>query len=176
MLWLQNLHPSTGLSFAFSETVTLGSISEHRYSLYARRELLELHDGTLGARMLRMPVPYDIQERAFAFSCQIIEFCRQLRRSDDVTRRMSWQLLDAATGIGANLEEADAGQTKRDFIAKTSIARKETAESRYWLRLIAFAEPEMSPKTTPLVDESHQILKILTTIIKRAESNPNRGH
>ena len=89
---------------------------------------------------------------------------------------MTWQLFSAATAIGANLEAAAAGQTKRDFLAKASIARKETAESRYWLRLIAFAEPKMAEKTTPLVDESHQILKILTTIIKKAESNPDRGY
>jgi four helix bundle protein len=90
-------------------------------------------------------------------------------------RRLSWQLLDSGTSVGANLREADAGQTKRDFIAKTSIARKESAESSYWLRLIAFAQPGMVQQTVPLIDESDQIFKILTTIIRRAESNPDRG-
>ena len=112
--------------------------------------MAQTSDGTVGATHALMPAPYDIQERTFAFSCQVIEFCRQLHRSDDVARRMSWQLLGAATGIGANLEEADAGQSKRDFIAKASIARKEAAETRYWLRLIAFAEPKTREKATPL--------------------------
>jgi four helix bundle protein len=88
---------------------------------------------------------------------------------------LSWQLLKAGTSIGANMEEADAGQTKRDFIAKTAIARKESRESRFWLRLIAFAEPGSRADAEPLIDESGQIYRILTTIIMKAESNPDRG-
>jgi four helix bundle protein len=122
-----------------------------------------------------MDMPYNIQKRTFLFACRIITFCRRLASADPIVRRLSWQLLDAGTSIGANLEEADAGQTKRDFIAKTSIARKESTEARYWLRLIAFAEPRIDPETIPLIDESHQLLKILTTIIKNAESNRRRG-
>jgi four helix bundle protein len=120
-------------------------------------------------------VPYDIQERSFLFACQVITFCRRLQTGDLVVRRLSGQLLSSGTSVGANLEEADAGQTKRDFIAKASIARKESAESRYWLRLIAFAEPGMAQQTVPLIDESHQIFKILTSIIRKAESNTERG-
>jgi four helix bundle protein len=119
---------------------------------------------------------HDIQARTFEFACRIIEFCPNLAGSDYVIRRLSSQLLDAGTSIGANLEEADCGQTKRDFIAKAAIARKESAETRYWLRLIAFAQPAMRPKAAPLIEESHQVLKILTKIIKNAESNPGRGH
>ncbi len=122
-----------------------------------------------------MTPPYDIQDRSFAFACDVIVFCRRLRPVDDVVRRLSWQLLDAGTSIGANLEEAGAGQTKRDFIAKTAISRKECAESRYWLRLITFAEPKMTPHAAPLIDESSQMFKILTTIIMNAEANPGRG-
>jgi four helix bundle protein len=77
---------------------------------------------------------HDIHARVFTFACKIIEFCRHLAGSDYVIRRLASQLLNAGTSIGANLEEADAGQTKRDFIAKVAIARKESAEARYWLR------------------------------------------
>jgi TIGR02436 family protein len=108
-------------------------------------------------------------------ACRIIEFCRTLARSDYVIHRPASQLLHAGTSLGANVEEADSGQTKRDFIAKAAIARKESAETRYWLRLIAFAQPTVTPKAAPLIEESHQILKILTKIIKNAESNPGRG-
>ena len=121
-----------------------------------------------------MSPPYAIQERSFAFACDVIGFCRQLPRMDDVLRRLSWQLLDAGTSIGANIEEAQAGQSKRDFIAKNAIARKEAKESGFWLRLIVFAEPKMKANATPLIDESTQIYKILTTIILNAESNPDR--
>jgi len=122
-----------------------------------------------------MSARHDIQPRTFALACRIIDFCREFAGSDYVIRRLGSQLLDAGTSIGANLEEADAAQTKRDFIAKAAIARKESAETRYWLRLIAVAQPEVRPQAEALIDESHQILKILTTIIKNAESNPGRG-
>ena len=56
-----------------------------------------------------MTPPYDIQDRSFAFACDVIVFCRRLRPVDDVGRRLSWQLLDAGTSIGANLEEEGAG-------------------------------------------------------------------
>ena len=58
-----------------------------------------------------------------------VTFCRRLNTADPVLRRLSWQLLDAGTSVGANLEEADAGQPKGDFIAKAAIARKESAET-----------------------------------------------
>jgi len=87
--------------------------------------------------------------RSFEFACDVIVFCRKLPHPDDVLRRLSWQLLDAGTSIGANLQEAVAGQTKRDFIAKASIARKESRESGFWLRLIAFAEPTMRKHADP---------------------------
>ena len=122
-----------------------------------------------------MTPPYDIQERAFAFACDVIVFCRKIRRPDDVVRRLLWQLVDAGTSIGANLEEADAGQTKREFIAKTATSRKESKESTFWLRLIAFAEPSIKPDAALLIDESTQIYKILTSIILNAESRPDRG-
>jgi four helix bundle protein len=122
-----------------------------------------------------MEPPYDIQDRSFLFGCRIISFCRELSIGDAVTRRLSWQLLNAGTSVGANLEEADAGQTKPDFIAKVSIARKECGEARYWLRLVAFAEPSASPAVAPLLDESGQLVRILTTIIKNAQSNTGRG-
>ena len=122
-----------------------------------------------------MDKPYDIQERSFLFACEIVTFSRRLSRADWVTRRLLLQLLDAGTSIGANLEEADAGQTKRDFIAKTSIARKESGESRYWLRLIAFAEPRFRSEMAPLFDESRQLVSILNTIVKNAQRNSGRG-
>ena len=109
--------------------------------------------GTIGAAPTPMEPPStSIQDRSFLFGCRIISFCRELSIGDAVTRRLSWQLLNAGTSVGANLEEADAGQTKPDFIAKVSIARKECGEARSWLRLIAFAEPSASPAVAPLLE------------------------
>jgi four helix bundle protein len=114
--------------------------------------------------------PYDIQERTFEFSVQIVQFCRDLWKANPVTRRIGWQLLDAATSTGANMQEADAGQSRKDFISKTGIARKESRESVYWLRLIAATDLEQRPRALPLLDEARQISRIITAIKKNAEA------
>jgi|SRR5678810_335232 hypothetical protein len=106
---------------------TLRQILLHSHCLHAKP--FKIFDGSKPAIPVGMSPSYDVQERSFAFACDVIGFCRKLPRTDDALRRLSWQLLAASASIGANLEEADAGQTKADFIAKPSIARKE------WRRL-----------------------------------------
>jgi len=78
----------------------------------------------------------DIRERAFAFAVRIIKLCKFLEQHSDVSKSVIDQLLDAGTSVGANLEEAVAGQSKADFIHKNSISLKEARESNFWLRLI----------------------------------------
>ena len=75
-----------------------------------------------------------IQQKTFDFSIKIILLYKQLLEQKEFV--ISKQLLRSATSIGANVEEALAGQTKRDFIAKMSIASKEARETKYWLRLL----------------------------------------
>jgi four helix bundle protein len=119
--------------------------------------------------------PYDIQERTFLFAKEVVEFCRSVTNAHPVTRQLSWQLLDAATSVGANMEEADAGQSKPDFISKIAIARKEGREAVFWLRLIAATDPVCRRSIPPLLDEAKQIAAIISSIKKGAESNPHRG-
>ena len=118
-----------------------------------------------------METPYNIQERTFAFAVRIVNFCRTLGTAHPVTRTLSWQLLDSATSTGANMEEADAGQSRRDFIAKTAIAKKEARENVFWLRLIAATDLQQRPAVIPLLDEAKQIARIITAIKKSAERN-----
>ena len=110
----------------------------------------------------------DIHERVFEFACRIVRlhdwFCRQRRGN----RNLINQLLDAGTGIGSNLEEARAGQSRADFVAKARVALKEARESHYWLRLIEQSGSVSPTKIHPLVEEANEIVAILTTIIKKA--------
>jgi four helix bundle protein len=122
-----------------------------------------------------MEPPYDIQERTFVFAVQVVNFCRELCDAHPVSRRLSWQLLDAATSTGANMEEASAGQSKPDFVSKTAIARKEARESIYWLRLLAATDARCRSAVPPLLDEAKQIAAIISAIKRKAESNPDRG-
>jgi four helix bundle protein len=119
--------------------------------------------------------PYDIQDRAFLFATEIIDFCNPAVPPGLIVRELTRQLLRAGTSIGANLVEADAGQTKPDFRAKVSISRKEARETRYWLRLIVHAEPKLKERAAPLIDESRQLIGILGAIKRNSERSQRRG-
>ena len=110
----------------------------------------------------------DIHERTFEFACRIVRlhdwFCRKRRGS----RTLINQLLDSGTGIGSNLEEAKAGQSRADFVAKARVALKEARESHYWLRLIERSAAVAPHRIHPLVVEANEIVAILTAIIKKA--------
>src|SRR5215218_6434994 len=75
-----------------------------------------------------------IKTKTFDFALSIIGLYKQMQEKKEYV--ISKQLLRSSTSIGANVEEAEAGQTKKDFIAKMSIAAKEARETHYWLRLL----------------------------------------
>ena len=75
-----------------------------------------------------------IQQKSFAFALQIIQLYKQLLAQHEYV--LSKQLLRRGTSIGANVEEASAGQSRKDFLAKMAIVSKEARETRYWLRLL----------------------------------------
>jgi len=81
-----------------------------------------------------------ITDRSFEFAVRVVKLCKYLEAQDRVSRTLANQLLRSGTSIGANVEEAQAGQSKADFIAKMSIARKEARETHYWLRLLKESE------------------------------------
>ena len=81
------------------------------------------------------PKPAPIGERTIAYSVRMFRLYRLLAR-DSAGRLIARRLLRSATSVGANAREAQAGQSRADFIAKTSVAHKEATQSRYWLRLI----------------------------------------
>src|SRR3989339_1404411 len=77
----------------------------------------------------------DIDKRTYELSLRIIRLCRAMD-GDRVGRVLVSQVLQSGTSIGANVREAQGGQSRKDFIAKMSIARKESMETVYWLCLI----------------------------------------
>jgi four helix bundle protein len=117
----------------------------------------------------------DITERSFQFAVRIVKLCEHLDSSTGVSRTLANQLLRAGTSIGANVEEAQAGQSKADFISKLSIANKEARETLYWLKLLIASEIVEESKLLPLCDEANQLVSILTTIIKNARENSELG-
>jgi four helix bundle protein len=124
------------------------------------------------------PAP-NIAERTVAYSLRLIALYRALE-PDGAGRILGRQLLRSGTSIGANVHEAQGGQSRPDFIAKMSIAYKEARESAYWLRLIAEAKLVAPPALRDLVDETAQLTKILSSILLsskygKRESSANHG-
>lgn len=87
---------------------------------------------------------------------------------------LSKQILRSATGIGANIEEALAGHSKKDFLAKVIISDKEARETRYWLRLIKHSNL-ISFSIDDLLVEVIEIINILSAIIKTTKKNLGIG-
>ena len=117
----------------------------------------------------------DLRVRSFHFTVDVIQLSRAHLMSDPIIRRLAYQLLDCSGSLGANLEESGAGQTKPDFIAKQFVALKEARESRFWLRVITAAYPALAPKLAAQLQESNELVAMVTASVKTAKSNPHRG-
>jgi len=114
-----------------------------------------------------------IQELTFDFSLKIIELYKLLLDHKEFV--ISKQLLRSATSIGANVEEANAAQTKKDFITKMSIASKEARETKYWLRLLD-RSLIIKHDYSPYLNSIEHIINILTKIVKTSQENLSTGH
>ena len=112
----------------------------------------------------------DIRERAFLFACRIVKLYQFLAKQKGAGEVLGRQVMRSGTAVGANLEEAKAGQSKADFISKCSIALKEARETYYWLQLLVKTEVVPVEKLNDLVKESNELVAILTTIVKKSRS------
>src|SRR4030065_1502421 len=83
---------------------------------------------------------YDLEERTAKFGEDIIEFCKSINQ-DAITKPIISQLIRSGTSVGANYMEANAASSKKDFKNKIYICKKETQETKYWLRMMAQCEP-----------------------------------
>lgn len=110
----------------------------------------------------------DITERTVAYSLRIIKLYRELEK-DDIGCILGKQTVRSGTSIGANIHEAQGGQSKADFIAKISVAYKEARETAYWLRIIKEAKLITPLRLTDLVNETEQIIKIIASILLTAK-------
>jgi four helix bundle protein len=118
--------------------------------------------------------PPGILERSFGFAVRIIKLCQYLDERPGVGRVLMPQILRAGTSIVSNVEEAQAGQSRADFISKMSIALKEARETRIRLRLLAASDVVSTRRLDPIVKESEEIMRILGAIVvssKRGSSD-----
>ena len=109
-----------------------------------------------------------IKAKSFKFSLEIIELYKALNEEKEYI--LSKQLLRSGTSIGANIVEAEAAQSKADFISKMSIASKEARETEYWLMLLQ--ESGLTKlDLTYLIEEVGAIIRIVTSIAKTSREN-----
>jgi four helix bundle protein len=106
----------------------------------------------------------NIHDRIYKFVISAIKFSNELSKNPS-NNVIIHQFIKSATSMGANDQEADGTQSKRDFIAKYSIVKKETKETIYWLKLISDTNPNKSITAILLIEEATEILKIISTII-----------
>ena len=111
-----------------------------------------------------------IQKKSFDFALSIIALCRQMQSECEWV--LSRQLLKSGTSIGANWEEAEAAQSRADFLSKMSIASKKARETRYWLRLLHASELTTLNVQTEL-SQVEEIVRLLTAIVKTTSQSPN---
>ena len=102
-------------------------------------------------------------EKSFKFAVRIINLAKYLReKNKDFI--ISKQILRSGTSIGANMEEADGAQTKKDFHSKISIAYKEAKETHYWLRLLPASDCLSEKMANSMLADCDELLKIIGSI------------
>ena len=113
---------------------------------------------------------YDLRERTAKFGETIINFAKTISENS-VTRPLISQLVRAGTSVGANYCEADDASTKKDFIYKIGICRREIKETKHWLRMIIIAVNPLSQGAQPLINEAQELTLIFSAIINKSKNS-----
>jgi len=121
----------------------------------------ELREGDSAAKPT-----FDLEERTAKFGESIIRFAKTIPFSP-VNNRLIDQLVGAGTSVGANYCEANDGVSRKDFKHKISICRKEAKETRFFLRMIATAEPNLKAEARVLWQEARELNLIFSAIWRK---------
>ena len=112
-----------------------------------------------------------VYKKSFEFAIKIVNLYKDLTNKKEFV--MSKQLLRSGTSIGANVAEATAAYSKKDFVSKMSIASKEARETKYWLDLLK-ATHYLSGEDFYILKDINEIIKILTSIIKTSQEKERK--
>src|SRR3989338_3128658 len=92
--------------------------------------------------MLQTERKYDLEERTALFGESVIKLCRKIKQ-DNIVAPIINQLIRAGTSVGANYMEANGASSKRDFVNKIFICKKELQETKHWLRMLKSSQPDV---------------------------------
>jgi four helix bundle protein len=113
---------------------------------------------------------YDLEERTAKFGESIIKFCQNLKENT-INRPLISQLIRSGTSVGANYMEANAAVSKKDFQNKISICKKESQETKHWLRMISNCCPEKKDELKTLWREAQELTMIFQKITSSLRKN-----
>jgi len=115
------------------------------------------------------PKPYDLEERTFVFARDVREFVKGLKPTIGNVED-SKQLVRASGSVGANYIEANEALSKKDFLMRARICKKESKESRYWLRLVdTCGDEKLEARRQELIQEATELMNIFGSIIRKSE-------
>ena len=117
---------------------------------------------------------YELEKRTKRFALRIIFFAATLPQTR-TGAVIEYQLVKAGTSVGANYRESNRAESRADFIHKIAIVEKESSESRYWLELCDAASFGDANQRAWLLQESHELLAIFTSVGKTAKANRPRS-
>lgn len=103
-----------------------------------------------------------VKDKRYAFALSVIGVYKSLVEANEYV--MSRQILKSGTSVGANIEEAIAGQRRADFLSEMSIASKEALETHYWLRLLRDSKTLPVEQLSPLLADSEALINIITPL------------
>ena len=109
---------------------------------------------------------YDLEERTAKFGENVIRFCKKVPRGP-ITDPLINQLIKCGTSVGANYCEADDAESKLDFRHKIGICKKESRESKHFIRMIVIAVPELKEDARKLWQEAKELNLIFNSIYKK---------
>jgi len=154
-------------------------VEEFAIAKARKLEFLRISHGNTCARMFAMDIErnpgfedgQDIRDRAFEFACRIVRFCQKLYDLGGIARMMAPQLLNCGTSPSGMLEEARAGESKRDFVSKCCIALKELREAHGRLRIHIACKIGPVDEAVALREEANALISIVWTIVRNTRAN-----
>ena len=111
---------------------------------------------------------YDLEDRTLEFGKRIIRLAKALPKNS-INFNLIDQVTRSGTSMGANYREANETETKKDFLFRIRICRKEGKETIYWLNLIIEANPEFADRIKPLLEETIELVKIFAAIAEKSK-------
>jgi four helix bundle protein len=122
-----------------------------------------------------MAQDYQLEERTFRFAKDTLLLCKSLKQ-DSISSPLISQIVRSCTSIGANYQEANGASSRKDFQNKIYICKKESQETKHWLKLLKVLYPERSVELLTLYDECQQFVMIFQKITTTMKNSTLKTH